>query len=74
MGRSGMKQVIYLIEECNLRRDHLINTDALKTAITSTQAVSRFFVHKVPSIESLSKYVVRMSKNIKELYKVRASF
>ncbi|OLL23383.1 Crossover junction endonuclease mus81 [Neolecta irregularis DAH-3] len=65
--KSGIKQIIYVIEETNM--DKLSSyREAIETAISSSQVQNGFFVKRVPNIEGTVTYLCRLSKQLKQLY------
>lgn len=67
--RSGVKSVTYIIEEIRMDSDHLSKyQEAVNTAIASTQVVNGFFVKKTQKMDDTIRYLVSMTKLLKERY------
>ncbi|KAB8230516.1 crossover junction endonuclease MUS81 [Aspergillus alliaceus] len=71
--RSGMKNVIYLIEEFSLAYD--ANTPAalkyqemVASAIASTQVVNGYFVKKTKNLDDTIRYLARMTFLLRKMY------
>ncbi|KAF7562750.1 hypothetical protein G7046_g1371 [Stylonectria norvegica] len=67
--RSGVKKVIYIIEEitmdpASIQRYH----EAVKSAIASTQVVNGYFVKKTAKMDETIKYLARMTTMLKRTY------
>ncbi|RFU27431.1 hypothetical protein B7463_g8903, partial [Scytalidium lignicola] len=60
--RSGVKNVIYIIEEFAMNSDHFQKyEEAVKSAIASTQVVSGYFVKKTQKMDDTIRYLTRMT-------------
>jgi len=64
--KSGMKNIIYLIEEFDMHGDKY--EEAVQSAIVSTQAVNGYFVKKTKHMDETINYLVRMTKLLKNIY------
>ncbi|KAN0083129.1 hypothetical protein V8E54_002217 [Elaphomyces granulatus] len=70
--RSGIKNVIYLVEDFSVTYDS--NATALKfneiitSAIASTQVVSGYFVKKTRNIDDTIRYLARMTFLLQKMY------
>ncbi|CAI2162170.1 12816_t:CDS:2 [Funneliformis geosporum] len=68
LSRSGMGQIIYLIEDYNLKEVAEFGMDAIKSAMSSTQVLNGFFLKRTSTIDQSIDYLVRMTKMLKKLY------
>ena len=67
--RSGVKNVIYLIEEFSLSSEKSTKFhEAIQTAIASTQVVNGYFVKRTEKLDETIRYLARMTKMLKSLY------
>ncbi|KAG9233104.1 hypothetical protein BJ875DRAFT_58065 [Amylocarpus encephaloides] len=67
--KSGIKNVIYIIEEISLNDDHAGKyQEAVQSAIATMQVVSGYFVKKTTSIDDTIRYLARMTRLLKEQY------
>jgi crossover junction endonuclease MUS81 len=64
--RSGVKNVIYVIEEFKMHDQTY--AQHMQTAIASSQVVDGFTVKKTQTIHDTIKYLARMTKYIKSMY------
>ncbi|TVY82653.1 Crossover junction endonuclease MUS81, partial [Lachnellula suecica] len=67
--KSGIKNVIYIIEEANLSGE--VSThyeEAVESAIASTQVVSGYFVKKTAKLDDSIRYLARMTTMLKGMY------
>lgn len=67
--KSGIKNVIYLIEEISLSAEHFQKyEEAVQSAIASTQVVNEYFVKKTQKVDDTIRYLARMTAMIREMY------
>lgn len=71
--RSGIKNVIYLIEEFNVTYDPNTSSAAkyqemVASAIASTQVVNGYFVKKTKNIDDSIRYLARMTSLLRRMY------
>ncbi|KAL5365992.1 ERCC4 domain-containing protein [Aspergillus floccosus] len=71
--RSGMKNVIYLIEESAIAHDPTSGSaqryqDMITSAVTSTQVVNGYFVKKTKNIDDTIRYLARMTFLLNRMY------
>ena len=67
--KSGVKNVIYLIEEFSLSTEKETRFhEAIQTAIASTQVVNGYFVKKTQKLDDTIRYIARMTRLLKDLY------
>jgi crossover junction endonuclease MUS81 len=67
--KSGIKNVIYVIEEFSLGANHFEKyEEAVQSAITSMQVVSGFFVKKTQKMDDTLQYLTRLTKMFKAKY------
>ncbi|KAL8777046.1 MAG: hypothetical protein Q9194_002776, partial [Teloschistes cf. exilis] len=69
LGRSGVKNVTYLVEEIGISaetRDRY--GEAVQSAIASTQVVNGFFVKRTKGLDDTIRYLTRMTRVLKGLY------
>ena len=69
LGKSGVKNVIYLIEEFSLSTEKSTKFhEAIQSAISSTQVVNGYFVKRTVKLDETIRYLARMTKMLKSLY------
>ncbi|CAG8463046.1 8991_t:CDS:2 [Funneliformis caledonium] len=68
LSRSGMGQIIYLIEDYNMKEVAEFGMDAIKSAMSSTQVLNGFFLKRTSTIDQSIDYLVRMTNMLKKLY------
>lgn len=67
--KSGVKNVIYLIEEFSLSTERSTKFhEAIQSAIASTQVVDGYFVKRTVKLDETIRYLARMTKMLKSLY------
>lgn len=71
--RSGIKNVIYLIEEFNMTYDAncasaLKYQEMVASAIASTQVVNGYFVKKTRNLDDSIRYLARMTSLLRSMY------
>lgn len=67
--KSGVKNVIYLIEEFSLSTEKSTKFhEAIQSAIASTQVVNSYFVKRTVKLDETIRYLARMTKMLKSLY------
>lgn len=67
--KSGIKNVIYIIEEISMNADHFQKyEEAVESAIASTQVVNGYFVKKTRKIDDTIRYLARMTMLLKNIY------
>ena len=67
--KSGVKNVIYLIEEFSLSTEKSTKFhEAIQSAISSTQVVNGYFVKRTMKLDETIRYLARMTKMLKSLY------
>ncbi|KAI1143473.1 crossover junction endonuclease MUS81 [Hypoxylon sp. FL0543] len=67
--RSGVKNVVYIIEEIALDSEILERrAEMVQSAIASTQVVNGFFVKKTQKIDDTIRYLTRMTMLLKKQY------
>ncbi|KAI9800485.1 MAG: hypothetical protein M1825_004033 [Sarcosagium campestre] len=70
--KSGLKNVIYIIEEISMNADHFSKyEEAVESAISSTQVVDGFFVKRTPKLDDTIRYLARMTMLLKTVYENR---
>jgi crossover junction endonuclease MUS81 len=67
--KSGVKNVVYLIEETTLMGDKY--EQAVESAIAGTQVVDGFFVRKTQKTDDSIRYLARMTVMLKEMYEAK---
>ncbi|KAK4696920.1 crossover junction endonuclease MUS81, partial [Lecanoromycetidae sp. Uapishka_2] len=71
--RSGVKNVIYLIEEFSLSTEKLTKFhEAIQSAIASTQVVNGYFVKRTQKLDETIRYLARMTRMLKTLYEPKS--
>ncbi len=67
--KSGVKNVIYLIEEFSLSTEKSTKFhEAIQSAIASTQVVNGYFVKRTVKLDETIRYLARMTKILKLQY------
>lgn len=66
--RSGIKNVVYLIEHINVNDTFDKYREAIETAIASTQVVNGYFIKKTLKMDETIAYLASMTKLLKERY------
>lgn len=67
--KSGIKNVIYLIEEISMSAEHFQKyEEAVRSAIASTQVVNGYFVKKTQKVDDTIRYLARMTTMLREMY------
>ena len=67
--KSGVKNVIYLIEEFSLSTEKSTKFhEAIQSAIASTQVVDGYFVKRTVKLDETIRYLARMTKILKSQY------
>ena len=67
--KSGVKNVIYLIEEFSLSTEKSTKFhEAIQSAIASTQVVSGYFVKRTMKLDETIRYLARMTRILKSQY------
>ncbi|RDL42307.1 Uncharacterized protein BP5553_02286 [Venustampulla echinocandica] len=64
--KSGIKNIIYIIEEFSI--DIPKYGEAVESAIASTQVVNGFFVKKTQKIDDTIRYLARMTRMLQGIY------
>lgn len=71
--KSGVKNVIYIIEEISMNADHFQKyEEAVESAIASMQVVSGYFVKKTQKMDDTIGYLIKLTKMLKERYENEA--
>ncbi|TPX07002.1 uncharacterized protein E0L32_011070 [Thyridium curvatum] len=67
--RSGVRNVIYLIEEIHMdSNQYLKYEEAVQSAIASTQVVNGFFIKRTQKMDDTIRYLARMTSLLKKQY------
>lgn len=67
--RSGVKNVVYIVEEIAMDSDTLDRrAEMVQSAIASTQMVNGFFVKKTQKMDDTIRYLTRMTMLLKKQY------
>lgn len=70
--RSGVKNIIYIIEDFSMNADHYQKYDeAVRSAIASMQVVNGFFVKQTLTMDDTIRYLVSMTKILKQKYEAK---
>ncbi|MCJ1286958.1 Crossover junction endonuclease mus81 [Xylographa opegraphella] len=71
MHKSGIKNVIYVIEDFAMNSDNTQNHhEHVRSAISSTQVVNGYFVKRTRQLDDTIRYLARMTMLLKTLYEV----
>jgi crossover junction endonuclease MUS81 len=72
LNKSGIKNVTYIIEEISMDANHFQKyEEAVASAIASTQVVNGYFVKKTQRMDDTIRYLVNMTKLLKEKYETK---
>lgn len=67
--KSGVKNVVYLVEEISMDAGHYQKyEEAVQSAIASTQVVNGYFLKKTQKIDDSVRYLARMTTMLKKMY------
>lgn len=67
--RSGVKNVVYLIEDITLSSEHATRyRDMMETAIGETQVLDGYFIKRTAKLDDTIRYLARMTRLLKSLY------
>ena len=67
--RSGIQNVVYIVEEISLDSAHFQKfEEAVQSAIASTQVVNGYFLKKTQTMDDSIRYLTRMTMLLKKLY------
>ena len=70
--KSGVKNVIYLIEEFSLSTEKSTKFhEAIQSAIASTQVVNGYFVKRTTKLDETIRYLARMTNILKARYETK---
>ena len=71
--KSGIKNVIYIIEEITMNSESISRyEEAVQSAIAGTQVVEGYFVKKTQKMDDSIRYLVSMTKLLKKCYEDRS--
>lgn len=71
--KSGIKNVIYIIEEFSISVENSKHyEEAVESAIASTQVVNGYFVKKTQKLDDSIQYLARMTRILKGLYESKS--
>ncbi len=71
MKKSGISNIIYLIEEFTLGTEKENFHEAIQTIIASTQVVDGIFVKKTQKLDETIRYIARLTRLLKSLYETK---
>ena len=67
--RSGVKNVIYLIEDITLGSEHATRYhDMMETAIGETQILNGYFIKRTTNLDATIRYLARTTRLLKTIY------
>ncbi|KAK3167278.1 hypothetical protein OEA41_010405 [Lepraria neglecta] len=67
--KSGVRNVVYLIEEFSLSAEKRAKFhEAIQSAIASTQVVNGYFVKRTQKLDDTIRYLARMTRMLKAVY------
>lgn len=70
--KSGVKNVIYLIEEISMSTEKVQKFhEAINSAIASTQVVNGYFVKRTLKLDETIRYLARMTRMLKSIYEAK---
>jgi crossover junction endonuclease MUS81 len=71
--RSGVRNVIYIIEEISMDANHYQRyEEAVQSAIASTQVINGYFVKRTQKMDDTIRYMAKMTEMLKKLYENKA--
>ncbi|KAI2467754.1 crossover junction endonuclease MUS81 [Annulohypoxylon bovei var. microspora] len=71
--RSGIKNVVYIVEEISMDSETLDRrAEMVQSAIGSTQVVNGFFVKKTQKMDDTIRYLTRMTMMLKKQYESKS--
>ncbi|KAK4171851.1 putative crossover junction endonuclease mus-81 [Triangularia setosa] len=71
--RSGVKNVIYLVEEITMDQNRLQRSEEMvQSAIASIQVVNGYFLKKTQKIDDTIRYLVSMTQMLQKMYEGKA--
>lgn len=70
LAKSGVKNIVYIIEDYSMGTVEGPIQEAIDTAISSMQVVNGFFVKKTAKLDDTIRYLVRMTKMLEGVYSV----
>ncbi len=69
--KSGVKNVVYLIEEFSVSSERMTSfQEAIESSIASTQVVDGYFIKKTTKLDETIRYLARMTVMLKSIYEV----
>lgn len=69
--KSGVKNVVYVIEEYSLSSERISQFhEAIESSIASTQVIEGYFVKKTLKLDDTIRYLARMTVMLKSIYEV----
>ena len=67
--KSGVQNVIYIIEEISMNFEHFQKyEEAVESAIAGAQTVNGYFIKKTQKMDDTIRYLTRMTVMLKEMY------
>jgi crossover junction endonuclease MUS81 len=73
--KSGLKNVIYIIEEISMNADSFQRyEEAVQSAIAGIQVVEGYFVKKTQKMDDTIRYLVSMTKLLKQIYEEKSLY
>ncbi|KAH7197476.1 crossover junction endonuclease MUS81 [Fusarium flagelliforme] len=70
--RSGVKKVIYIIEDIGMDPEVVTRyAEAVRSAIASTQVVNGYFIKRTNKMDETIRYLTQMTKMLKRTYESR---
>ncbi|KAM0287683.1 hypothetical protein ACHAQH_000212 [Verticillium albo-atrum] len=70
--KSGVKNVIYIVEEIAMDSTHFSKyEESVQSAVASTQVVNGYFLKKTQKMDDTIRYLARMTVMLKNLYESR---
>ncbi|KAH6690736.1 crossover junction endonuclease MUS81 [Plectosphaerella plurivora] len=75
LGRSGVRNVVYIIEDIALDASHVGRyEESVQSAIAATQVVNGYFVKKTLKMDDTIRYLARMTATLKRLVEPKPLF
>ncbi|KAL2043865.1 hypothetical protein N7G274_003385 [Stereocaulon virgatum] len=73
--KSGVKNVVYLIEDFSLSAEKSTKFhEAIQSAIASTQVVNGYFVKRTQKLDETIRYLARMTRLLKAMYEKKTLY
>ncbi|CAJ0850600.1 1292_t:CDS:2 [Entrophospora sp. SA101] len=68
LSKSGINNIIYLVEDYDLESALEFGIENIKSALSSTQILNGFFLKRTSSIDQTVEYLIRVTNMLKSVY------